>query len=61
VSAATITVERPGSAVDETRARLAELEARHARRRHFWRWTGRTQAGHRVLGCMLCAARMSER
>jgi len=49
-----------GRPLEEARARLAELEARHSDGEHFWQWTGRIVEGRGVLGCMFCSLRTLE-
>ena len=43
-----------GTPLEEARAVLVQLELRHGRGEHFWRWTGRMLGGRQVLGCMFC-------
>jgi len=49
-----------GAPLEEARAVLAQLELRHARGEHLWRWTGRMLDGRQVLGCMFCSGRKEQ-
>jgi len=57
MNATTATFGSAGTAFDAARAQLADFDARHATGQHFWRWMGRMQGGHHLLGCMFCARR----